>query len=221
MALQDLAPVRPVEKAFTYGGTTTDDVKAAVESKVKAAVDKYLATPRKEVAEPYLWWDLYAFGPIQIFAPNGPLAPHQVIKVGETAYIATVLMLNPLPILPPAPGISPLSLLSSFGLPYEVRYQTGNLTTWNAMPAPLSTTNTGNLVPNVGVYVDVLPFTATQAGLMEMNISAQILGTPAAGNAPHFAGFARWTYDFDPESFWSAPTPGWHFELPVKFLIYP
>jgi len=221
MALQEATPVRTVEKSFAYGGATADNIKAAVESKVKAAIDKFMATPRKEVAEPYLWWDLYAYGPIQAFAPDGPLAPHQVVKVGNMAYVATVLVLNPMPILPPAPGISPLSLLSSFGLPYEVTYQTGNLTTWQPMLAPLSSVNTGTLSPGVGIYVDVLPFTATQAGLMEMNISARILGTPAAGNAPHFAGFARWTYDFDPESFWSAPTPGWHFEMPVKFLIYP
>jgi hypothetical protein len=221
MALQEITS-RQAEKTFAYGLATADDVKAAVESKVKAAIDQYMATPKPEVAEPYLWWDLYALGPIQIFQPDAPLAPHQVIKVGQTAFIVTVLLLNPAPILPPNPqGMSPLAVLSNFGLPYEIRYQTGNLTTWQPMPAPLTGTATGSLVPMVPWYVDVLQFVAATPGLMEMNISAQILGNAAAPTAPHFAGFARHIYDFDPELFWTAPAPGWHFEMPVKFLVYP
>lgn len=222
MATQEKTVAKQTEKTFPLDTGTAEILKAMVESQVKAAVDQYLATPKEEVAEPYQWWDLLALGPIQVFQPNSPLSPHQVIKVGESAYVVTVLMLNPNPILPPNPGISPLALLSNFGLPYEIQYQTGNLTTWTPMAAPLSSIQGGNLSPGVGIYVDVLGFTALQAGLMEMNISARILGTTAATvNAPHFAGFARWTYDLDPESFWTSPTPGWHFELPVKFQVYP
>lgn len=194
-------------------------VRAMVESKVKTAYDEALHMQRIETADPYLWWDLYAFGPIQILAPDGPMDPSQVIKVGEDAYIATVLVLNPLPILPPAPGISPLELLSNFSLPFEVQYQTGNLTSWT--PGQPNTVQGGNLVPHQGIYVDVVHFVATTPGLMEMNISARILGNPPAVSAPHFAGFARYVFDFDPEAFWFSPTPGFQFDLPVKYLVYP
>lgn len=194
-------------------------VKAMVEAKVKTAYDEALHMVRPQAADPYLWWDLYAFGPIQILAPDGPMDPSQVIKVGEDAYIATVMVLNPLPILPPAPGISPLELLSNFSLPFEVQYQTGNLTSWT--PGAPNTVQGGNLVPHQGIYVDVVHFVATTPGLMEMNISARILGNPPAVSAPHFAGFARYVFDFDPEAFWFSPTPGFQFDLPVKYLVYP
>lgn len=217
MSVKEQENVATAEKVFTLGEATAEDVKAAVEARVKRAVEEAMAMERPEVAEPYLWWNLYAFGPIQNFAPGQPLAPHQVIKIGEKAQITTVLVLNPLHIVPP--GLSPLELLSDFGLPYEIRYQTGNLTNWMA-GAPNATHN-GNLIPGTGIYVDVLEFTAQQEGLMEMNITARILGVGGAEPAPHFAGFARWIGDFDPELFWPGPTPGYQFDLPVKFMVYP
>lgn len=219
MTLKEREFVPAAEKVFAAAVTTIDDVRAVVEAKVKTAYDQAIAMTRPQEAEPYEWWNLYSYGPLQTLAPEGPMAPYQVLKVGEEAYIATVLVLNPLPILPPAPGISPMHLLSDFSLPYEVRYQTGNLTNW--LIGQPNVTNTGNLVPGQGIYVDVLHFTATQPGLMEMNITARILGTPPNVSAPHFAGFARYVYDFDPEMFWSSPTPGWHFDMPVKFMVYP
>jgi hypothetical protein len=222
-------PTTATTKTFTIaakdGTARIEDeqkaVKAFVEAKVKAAYDKAMNRPSPEVAEPYQWWNLYAYGPVQALAPNGPLSPQQIIKVGEDAYITTVIVLNPSPILPPAPGISPLELLTNFSLPYEVQYQTGNLTTWTLGPAAANVVHNSNLIPHLGIYVDVLHFVATQPGLMEMNISTRILGNPPQVSAPHFAGFARYVYDFDPELFWSSPTPGYQFDMPVKFLVYP
>jgi len=218
MTVKDKTPIVNEENVFVRDYGTAEDAKAVIESNVKAAVERYMDTPGPEVAEPYLWWDLLAMGPIQIFSPDEPLAPHQIIKKDETAFVATILVLNPNPIL--QPGMSPQDLLSDFALPYEIRYQTGNVTNWALASSDLNAVHTGVLSPGQGIYVDILEFQASQVGMMEMNISARILGNQPEAN-PHFGGFARWTYDLDGESFWEAPTPGWHFELPVKFMIYP
>jgi hypothetical protein len=200
------------------GKKTAADVQARLESQLKAVYDRAMAKPRLEVAEPYLWWNLYSLGPFQHFAPDGPLPPNQVIKLGETAWITTVLVLNPHPILPPPPGMSPCHVLSDFGLPYEIQYQTCNMTACaTGVPSGLQT---GSLVPGVCYYVRVLEFTPTQPGLYETNISARILGNPPGITAPHFAGFARWIYNPDPEMFWPGSTPGWQYDFPVKFMVY-
>jgi hypothetical protein len=200
------------------GAVTAADVQARLEAKLKAVYDEAMAMTRPQAADPYLWWNLYSLGPFQHLAPDGPLPPHQVIKLGETAWITTVLVLNSHPILPPPPGMSPCHVLSDFGLPYEIQYQTCNLTTCTTgIP---SATQTGNLSPGVCWYVRVHEFTPTEVGLYETNISARILGGGGAPLAPHFAGFARWIFDPDPEMFWPGSTPGWQYDFPVKFMVY-
>src|SRR5262249_44793253 len=127
---------------------SADDVRAQIEAQVKSAYDEAMARITQEVAEPQGWWNLYGIGPIQAFGVPWPLPPHQVIKVGETAFVATVMVLNPFLTL--APGLTPLSVLSNFALPYEVRYQTGNLTTWSLGPGSLNVVHSGpgqNLIP--------------------------------------------------------------------------
>ncbi len=201
------------------------DVKAQIEARVKSALDE--ATVRRaaqaaaEIAEPEGWWDLYAYGPLQAIGIPAPLLPHQIIKVGEEACVTTVLYLNDFLIL--APGTTAADVLSNFALPYEVRYQTGNLTTWTLGQADMNVVHSGagfNLVPQVNYYVDTLCFTAETPGLYEMNISARILGaTPPFVNAPQFAGFAKWVHDIDPDLFLGA-APGWQFDLPIRFQVY-
>jgi hypothetical protein len=199
-------------------------LKAQIEAAVQTAYEEWSSQPREEVAEPDGWWNLYAVGPVQFFSPGSPLPPHQVIKVGETAFVATVLILNPAPILPP--GMSPLDVLSNFALPFQVRYQTGNLTTWTLGSAALNQTQGGGLVPGVGFYVDVLGFVADQPGLFEMNISARLLGAaPPFINAPQFAGYARQVVDFDGDTLFgfgpNIGTPGFQFDQPIRFQVYP
>ncbi len=201
---------------------TVDDVKAQIEARVKSAIDQAMMMTRPEVAEPESWWNLYALGPIQNFGVPGPLPPAQVIKVGETAYVATVLFLNPF--LTITPGVTPASILSGFALPYEVRYQTGNLTTWTIGPANLNLIHSGagyNLIPGNNFYVDVISFVANTPGLYEMNVSARLLGaTPPYVNSPQFAGFARAVVDFDPDLFIS-PALGLELDSPIRFQVYP
>jgi len=204
---------------------TTDDVKAQVEESVKNALDEAMmirqARTTAEVAEPEGWWNLYAIGPLQPIGIPAPLPPHQVIKVGETAFVATILFLNDFLIL--APGTTAADVLSGFSLPYEVRYQTGNLTTWTLGPSDLNVVHSGagfNLIPGMNFYVDILQFTGSVAGLYEMNISARILGaTPPFAKAPQFAGYARAVIDIDPDLFIS-PAPGLQFDLPIRFQVY-
>lgn len=202
-------------------GMTVDDVRAEIEAQVRAAIDEAAGMVDVEVAEPLDWWDLFAVGPIQPITVNGPLLPHQVIKVGEPAFVATVLFLNPFLIL--QPGLSASDVLSNFALPYEVRYQTGNLTSWSLGQADMNVTHSGpgfNLVPGQSFYVDVLQFQGSTEGLYEMNVSARILGaTPPFVNAPQFAGYATQVVDIDAKLF--GPGPVVNSGQPVRFQIYP
>lgn len=216
------SPEAMYEEEQLQATVTTDDIKAQVEARVKSALDEAMMSIRQEVAEPQSWWNLYSLGPIQAIGVPAPLLPYQVIKVGETAFVATVLFLNPF--LTISPGVTPASILSGFALPYEVRYQTGNLTTWSMGPANLNVVHSGpsfHLIPSVSTYVDVIGFTGTTPGLYEMNISARLLGaTPPYVNSPQFAGFARAVIDFDPDLFISG-APGLQFDQPIRFQVYP
>jgi len=224
MTTTDLSTIR-VASEGELAQMTAMDVKVQIEAAVKSAVDeakmRRAAQTLAEIAEPEGWWNLYAIGPIQPIGIPGPLLPHQVIKVGETAYVATVLFLNDFLIL--VPGTTAADVLSNFSLPYEVRYQTGNLTTWTLGQANMNVVHSGagfNLIPSVNFYVDILAFTASVPGLYEMNISARILGaTPPFVNAPQFAGYARAVVDLDPDLFIS-PVPGLQFDLPIRFQVY-
>lgn len=224
MTTADLASITVAPEHELYPMTAMD-VKAQVEATVKSALDeatmRRAARPMAEIAEPEGWWNLFAFGPVQFTGIPAPLLPHQVIKVGETAYVAAILVLNDFLIL--TPGTTAADVLSNFALPYEVRYQTGNLTQWTLGQADMNVVHSGvgfNLAPQQNLYIDILAFRARKPGLYEMNITARILGaTPPFTNAPQFAGYARTVFDFDPELFIS-PAPGWQFDLPVRFQIY-
>ncbi|MDX2032242.1 MAG: hypothetical protein SF339_16330 [Blastocatellia bacterium] len=201
-------------------------VKAHLEARVRAALEEAMTRPSQEIAEPEGWWNLFAIGPIQIPAsplpPAAPLLPHQVIKVGETAFVANVMVLNPFQIVGGVTNAA--TVLSNFALPYTVRYQTGNLSSWTLGQADMNVVHSGfpyNLVPGQFVYVDLLAFTASTPGIYEMNVSVEINGaTPPYTNAPQFAGFARAVVDIDPELFIGG-APGLQFDQPIRFQIYP
>ena len=224
MTTTDLSTIR-VASESELDQMTAMDVKVQIEAVVKSALDeakmRRAARPLTEVAEPEGWWNLYAIGPIQPIGIPGPLLPHQVIKVGETAFVATILFLNDFLIL--TPGTTAADVLSNFALPYEVRYQTGNLTSWTLGQADMNVVHSGagfNLIPQVNVYIDILQFTASVPGLYEMNVSARLLGaTSPFANAPQFAGYARAVVDIDPDLFIS-PAPGFQFDLPIRFQVY-
>jgi hypothetical protein len=213
---------------------TAEDVKAQIEARLQASLEKLISTPRQEIAEPLNWWDLYGVGPIQPsarLAPPlypAPLLPHQVIRVGEQAFIVTVMVLNPFE-LPNAPGVIPCEILSSFCLPYSIEYHTCNVTECKPGPANLNVKHEGHLEPGQCFYVDVLEFIAQEEGcIFETNICARILcceyENEPLREQPPFAGFATWTYSIDDDflanlyGLWPSG-PGFY-KSPVRFMVY-
>jgi hypothetical protein len=204
---------------------TAEDVKAYIEAQVQAKLQQILASPpAAEIAEPLNWWDGYAIGPIQpglnltgALTP-GPLLPHQVIKRGEQAFVATVLILNPV-----GPGVpTALDILSNFALPYEIEYATGDVKRWLPGPAALQHLSHGHLVPGVAVYVDIFDFVAQEPSLYEMNICFRIFGCGGV-TAPPFSGFATWVFDPDQDylgSLLGQGGPGFYHKNPIRFQVY-
>lgn len=217
------ARTRIRQEAKTGTQLGKEDVRAIIEERVQSALDEALMSgPSAEIAEPEGWWNLFALGPIQFVGVPGPLLPHQIIKVNEPAYVATILFLNPF--LSLSPGTTAADVLSNFALPYEIQYQTGNLTTWTLGQADMNVVHNGagkNLVPGQVAYVDVLQFTASTPGMYQMNVTARLLGAaPPYVNAPQFAGYARAVYDIDPDLFIN-PAPNLQFDQPIRFQVYP
>lgn len=201
-----------------------DDVVAALNAQLKAAYDAAMTKARTEVAEPRYWWNVYAFGPIQLGAHDttdpggftGPLLPNQVIRASDPgpAFVASIIILNPF-VLPNGVPPTPSQILQTFGLPYTVDFQIANLTTWAAAGTLASG---GSFVPGgPGFYVNVVPLPAQPAGMYEINVTARILGAGGI-TAPPFAGFARYVLDIDDELF--SPAPGWQFDLPIRYQVY-
>lgn len=201
-------------------GITAEDIKAQLEAQAKSAVEKAMNAQRPEVAEPLNWWEVLALGPIQPGAGtnifNPPLLPHQVIRRGEDAFLASIIVLNPF-----GPGTpTACDILQGFALPYQVEFQIGNTTTM--APAGILT-DSGTFDPNgFCVYVNVVQLPDQPAGLYQVNVTGRILGN--AGNpAPPFAGFARQVLDIDTELFVLTPDPQppvWQFDLPIRYQVY-
>jgi hypothetical protein len=194
-------------------------IEAEIRAQVASVYEQAMAAGPEaagiEIAEPGLWWDMALYGPLQPIAPGGPLVPHLIIKAGEPAYVLSFVLLNPF--LPLSGGTNAGDVLANFALPFEVRYQTGNLTTWTLGPSDMQATNTNNLTPGQYFYVDLLWFTGGQPGLYEMNGSARILGAaPPHVNAPQFAAYATVVFNIDGPGLFGPKPPG-----PLRFMVYP
>ena len=202
---------------------TAEDVKAKAEAELQAALDAARAMPRDQLAEPLYWWEIYALGPVQ-FGPLVPpgtfldrdLQPGRIIRLGESAFLVSVLLLNPFP-LPQDPGIIPCDFLTPFQLPYRIEYHTINVDNLTSLGTVV---HEGYLYPGQCYYVDVLEITPSDPGcIFETNICARILdchkSTPSASP---FAGFARSIINLDPELF--LPTTFLEFDNPVRYMVY-
>ena len=193
---------------------TSDELIAYYDSKLSAAFDKGRATARPEVAEPQLWWDVITLGVFQdIWDP--PFLPGDVIRAGEPAYILSYVILNP---FFPVPPTDACTVLSNFSLPFEITYQTGDVTNWKKGPSQLNVEHDLTLVPGQCWYEDILEFTTDDLDevMYEMNVSARIFGC-GGDYSPYFAGFAREVYDIDPDMFSPAPGMG---DRPIRFMVY-
>jgi hypothetical protein len=196
-----------------------------VEEWMQGQVDRALAQANAEMAEPFPWWDVYAVGPFQALGTfPGPLAPHQVIKLGQSATIFTVVYLNPITNVIAAPPTTARDFLTSFGtIPYSVTVSTGNKSLWQLAPgAGLNASQSGLLAPfGQTFFVNAFSFTPTTAGLHEMSISARI-GNP--GSAAPFGGQATWVVDPDTDillpGLGVATRPAGLRQIPVTFQVY-
>lgn len=180
---------------------------------------KALQEPKPEFAEPQPWWDIYALGPFQGFAPfPGPLSPNQVIKLGQSATVITVVYLNPFDTVIAVPPTSARDFLTSFGsIPYHVTVNTGNKSSWSLAVGPgLNATQSGILAPfGKTFFINAFTFTPSAVGLHEMNITARIGNV---GSAAPFGGYATWIYQPDTDIF--GTSPGYTVNAPVLFEVY-
>ena len=193
--------------------------------------------PTGGVSSPYTWWNIWSLGPFLSPPPSDDndtaymplsMAPDgQVLPSNRKAYVATIIYLNPDEILSPNNKLSPATVLSNFSLPYEITYNCANLSRWDLTQMIVdgddvhNPVKKGNLIPGKKFYVNVLEFSCPNEGLMEMNITVRLLGDLIQyRNAPQFAAFANWVYDFDHKQLENAFIQGSHPSNPLKFLVF-
>lgn len=212
--------VAPAERVLAP--PSPEEVRDRIEAHIQSMKDELearlpeleAAMPRPEVAELLPWWDIFTVGPIQ-FPPFRQ--PSGVIALGETAFIVTLVVANPLPIL--VGPISPLAIMAGANARAEIKYRTGNLDTWTP-----SEPSANSVVPITNIInVDIQPFTATTIGVKDLSVSARVT-TPGPGTWP-FGGHASLMFSFDLEpllSFFGFPgaTPGFANKVPCRFSVY-
>lgn len=209
------------EPEISQGEVTQETADSIFEAKVEAAVSEAMQRGAPEEVEPLGWWNLWVYGPWQPVRPGGPLRSHKVIKVGEPAYIYTVLWLNPWRVLDGGPTVC--DLISNLACEFEVKYCTGNKCTWSLGPEGLNVTHKVKMHADRCWSYDSLRFVARPnwEGCFETHVCARIIGC-AEDAAPSLAGFATQVYDFDADLFVPIPTrPRWEVDTPIQFMIYP
>jgi len=209
------------EKEFPEGTIgSIEDIKVFWENRVQSTLKEVAQTPSEELAEPLYCWEVFGLGPYQ-FAGTWPWSgpsfrPNRIIRVGEKAYIVTVVYLNPN--FPAPPLISCCTTLTNFAAKIQLGYHTCN--TQTCTPAEPSAMHIIQTKPGQCVYIDVLEFTPQQeACLYETNICARILNCRDAAVAP-YAAFVRWVVDFDSDLFIGPASPHLSFDRPIRYMVY-
>jgi len=211
--------------APTAAPITEEDLIGMAEQWMQGQVERAMAQVTEEMAEPRPWWDVYVLGPFQTMAPYpGPLAPHQVLKVGQQARIVTVVYLNRITNVIATPPTTACAFLTSFGIiPYTVNVQTGNKSTWALAAGPgLQASQNGVLAPfGRCSFFNVFTFTPTTVGLHEMTVTARV---GPVGSAAPFGAYGTWIYDPDADYVLPgalvAGLPLIHYGSPVIFHVY-
>lgn len=189
---------------------SAEQVKAAVEARLQAAFDEAMASGMPQTAGPALWWDMYAYGPFKTPVEPFP-APNQIVRLGETVYVASILYLNQSYPYPTAADV-----LATFALPYSIAWDTNNVTTLTREHA-LSGSIDRHFNPGQAWYVDIIALKPEHEGIHELNLRGRITGCNGE-LAPPFAGYATLVYEFDSSLF----TLGSHtrYQGPVRFDVY-
>jgi len=202
------------EMAVSRSGSSevsVDQVRAAVDANLQAAHDEAMSSGiLAQGAGPARWWDMYAYGPFK--TPLAPFpAPNQVVRLGETVYVASILYLNET-----YPSPTAADVLATFGLPYSIAWDTNNMTSLGKELA-LSGKLNRNFVPGQAWYIDIIELKPEHEGIHELNLRGRITGCNGE-LAPPFAGYASLVTEFDSSLF----TPGLHtrYQGPVRFEVY-
>ena len=191
-----------------------------VGKRAKARLEAMLQEPREESTETPWWasgdaWEIYAMGPEQNynFTSGSPQPPGRIVFLGETAYVTTVLWLNP----------NMAAHLAGMGACVNLSYHTANTQTMTPVPAMDYTCSIDAATPTYAdpdygsFYITVWEFTPTETGcLFETNICGTVCN--CKGNvAPGYAGFVRWVYDFDYDVFFGSQWS--EFNNPIRYLV--
>jgi hypothetical protein len=196
-------------KVSRGSGDPREVLKAQVEAQIAAALEQ--ASLELTQAPPPVpgirQWEVYAWGPYQF--PFDPLRdPGRIIFLGEKAYIAVAVWLNP----------RVCDELTAFKAKIELSFWTSNTQTMEPVPemdySCCIFTERGKCY-----YVTVWEFEPTEeACVFETNICARVCNCDNSV-VPGYAGFVRHVFDFDPSKLFGPPPPGWGFDRPIRFMV--
>lgn len=195
------------QKTFT---TETSDPRETLKAEVEVRLASVLQERALETSEaPNLGpfdWDVVAIGPFQ----DPGHGPGRIIKLGEKAYIVTIVMMN-----------NPMCRnLAGFGGKVELSFATSDMERMVAVDdmdysyCIQVTEPCGN---PISFFVHVWEFEPSVAAcVLETNICARVCNCKGY-YVPGYAGFVRWVYDLDAEWLWPA---GVRFDHPIRYLVY-
>jgi hypothetical protein len=195
-------------KVSRGGDDPREALKAQVEAKIAATIEQ--ATVELAEAPPPSDWEVFAVGPWQ--TPG--LAPGRIIELGQTAYVATIVFLNPFMD----------ANVSGFAGKVQLNYHTSNTQTmmsvgamdYSCCFAPADVT--GIVTPLGTFYVTIWEFVPTEAAcLLETNICARLCNCDEEV-VPGYAAFVRWIANLDFDSFF--PPVIFRFDHPIRYLVY-
>lgn len=201
------------EQQFSRGkrkDSPADTLKANVEAKITAAFEK--ASVELGEAPPPSQWEVFAVGPFQ----DPALAPGRIIKLGEKAYLVTIVFLNTFMD----------TNVTSFGGRVQLNYHTSNMQTMRPVPAmdhsycfePGNPDVDSVVTPYGTFYVIVREFTPAEAAcILETNICARICNCNNEA-VPGYAAFVRWIANLDYDAFF--PPVAYQFDHPIRYLVY-
>ncbi|WP_420631731.1 hypothetical protein [Candidatus Leptofilum sp.] len=199
------------DKEFSRGQKVTDaqKLKARVEAELTAMVEQ-AATELAEAPDPSAW-EVFAVGPYQ----DPGLEPGRIIELNDTAYIATVVWLNPFMD----------TNLSGLAGQIQLSYFTANKQTMEPVPdmnyhCCFEPGSPALVWPGVGsFYVHVWEFVPSEAAcILETNICARVCNCDGEA-VPGYAAFVRWVPMLDFDAFFPSE-PAFTFDHPIRYLVY-
>jgi hypothetical protein len=181
-------------------------LKAQVEAEIGAALER--ATVELAEAPAPSAWEVWALGPFQ----EPALAPGRIIELGETAFLVTIVWLNPFM----------NANVAGFGSKVQLNYFTSNTQTMEPVSAMdfscCFEPDAAAGGPFGAFYVFIWEFVPTEAAcILETNICARLC-TCEGEVVPGNAAFVRWIANLDFDTFF--PPVFFQFDHPIRYLVY-